>query len=176
MSENWEDAAENWIDENWIDDNAISNNVISNNIICNNVICPKINNLQQQEIEQSNQQSVHDLFTNSRIAESTQKQKQNQNKILKTANDYSNFAKDCSRIITLNKSTSNNVLCFVKTLIQELNIPNEQIEHLFSKPTIFSNKKSFTQKKKEIINHAEIFGEAEDEYDDEYLHLEDRYA
>ena len=154
------EPVENWDDEY---DTSISNNINSNKI------SPKINKQQQQEIDKSNQQSVHDLFIQSRVAET----KQNQNKILKTAIDYSNFAKDCSRIITLNKSTPNNVLCFVKTLIQELNLPKEHLDQLFSKPANIPSKKSFTQKKKEIINHAEIFGEAEDEYNDEYLHLED---
>ena len=167
MNEKYTDdtlPVENWDDEY---DTSISNNKNSNiNSIINS---PKINKQQQQDIDQSNQQSVHDLFA---VQSSIAEPKQN-NKILKSANDYSNFAKDCSKIIALNKSTSNNVLCFVKTLIQELNLPKEHLEQLFNKPTNIPCKKSFTQKKKEIINHAEIFGEAEDEYNDKYLHLED---
>jgi len=172
-------ADENWAVENWDDDEPLTNNTLTNSKI-NESDKQQYDKQQKEEIEQSNQQSVHDLFRGqSSIAEPKQNNQtthiQN-NKILKSANDYSNFAKDCSKIIALNKSTSNNVLCFVKTLIQELNLSKEHLDHLFSKSTIIPIKKSFIQKKKEIINHSEIFGEAEDEYNDDYLHLEDRYA
>jgi hypothetical protein len=175
-------ADENWTNgtltvENWDDDEPLTDNTLTNSKI-NNYDKQQYDKQQKDEIEQSNQQSVHDLFhEQSSIAEPKQNNQPNQNnKILKSANDYSNFAKDCSKIIALNNPSSNNVLCFVKTLIQELNLPKEHLDHLFSKSTIIPIKKSFTQKKKEIINHAEIFGEAEDEYNDDYLHLEDRYA
>jgi hypothetical protein len=152
-----------------------------------------VNQLKEQEkveIDRSNQETVHDLFQSNKlplIKESYLKENE-KNKVLISKQDYENYSKDCAIKLKANKASSLNILSFYKTLIDE-NKHKISVEHLNAllqhihqliddkkfKPIVEKDVKIGNDKKKQK-NYDEIFGSAENEYDDSYSNLEDKYS
>jgi hypothetical protein len=163
MNESWEDVEE------------------TTEIININKLSPE-KKREKEEIEKGNIQSVIELFKvipTSAVVTNVELNPVKQVTVLKTMSDYSQFSKECSRILVCNKATSLNVLSFLKTIIADSNLSIEQINSLLLYLSYLKEpiKKSSGQKKREIsiINHAEVFGEASI-LEDDYSNIEDKYA
>ncbi len=148
--------------------------------------------LLKEEMEQTNQQTVNDLFkVNSidkliSIKNTNTNTNTNTNANMKTKSDYTNYAKECSNKLKTNKATSIGLLSFCKTIIDEncLKLSCEHLEDLLEhihklkdsklfKPIVTSNK---SNKQNQQQNHKEVFGDCTDEFDEEYLRIESNYT
>jgi len=146
----------------------------------------------KEEIERTNQQTVNDLFkvnnsstsssaklSSIKIANTT-----NSNAI-KTKSDYINYAKECSNKMKSNKATSISILTFCKTVVDEncLRVSAEHLEDLLEHIYKLKESKLFKPiNKTEQIkiqkqfqqNHKDIFGDCEEQFNEEYLRIEDK--
>ena len=157
----------------------------------------------KEEIERTNQQSVNDLFkvhstgtgsgsgsgsgTGSGIGTGSGTGSIN---TMKTTLSYTNYAKECSNKMKTNKSTSQNILTFCKTIIDEncLKISVDHLEELLEhihklkesklfkpigKTTQQKDKKEKEQKDKQ--HHEEIFGDCTGDFNEEHLRIENHF-
>ena len=134
----------------------------------------------KEEIERTNQQAVNELF-NIKVTTNTPTNTIN----MKTKSDYTNYAKECSNKLKTNKATSQGLLSFCKTIIDEncLKLSCEHLEDLLEhihklkesklfKPIVTSNQLN----KQTQQNHKEVFGDCTDEFEEEYLRIESNYT
>ena len=143
----------------------------------------------KEEIERTNQQTVNDLFKVKSTGTTISNTTSTFNTIInmKTKLDYTNYAKECSNKMKSNKATSQNILVFCKTIVDEncLRISAEHLEDLLEYIHKIKESKSFkpiaqvnnnNQIKIKQQNHKEIFGDCTDEFDEEHLRIESNYS
>ena len=150
----------------------------------------------KEEIERTNQQTVNDLFkvnnssanklpsiknvTNASTNAST-------NAAIKTKGDYINYAKECSNKMKSNKATSISILTFCKTIVDEncLRISAEHLEDLLEHIHKLKESKLFKPinkaeqikiQKQSQQNHKDIFGDCTENFEEEHLRIESKYA
>jgi hypothetical protein len=149
----------------------------------------------KEEIERTNQQTVNDLFkvNNNTDKLSFIKNVTNAptnaptNAAIKTKSDYINYAKDCSNKMKSNKATSISILTFCKTIVDEncLRISAEHLEDLLEHIHKLKESKLFKPinkaqqikiQKQSQQNHKDIFGDCEEQFNEDYLRIESKYA
>ena len=146
----------------------------------------------KEEIERTNQQTVNDLFkVNSSSAKlfsiKNEPTNASTNALIKTKTDYINYAKECSNKMKSNKATSISILTFCKTVVDEncLKISAEHLEELLEHIHKLKESKMFKsinkveqikiQKHIQQQNHAEVFGDCTEDFEEEYLRIESKY-
>ena len=146
----------------------------------------------KEEIERTNQQTVNDLFkVNSSSAKlfsiKNEPTNASTNALIKTKTDYINYAKECSNKMKSNKATSISILTFCKTVVDEncLRISTEHLEDLLEHIHKLKESKMFKsinkveqikiQKHNQQQNHAEVFGDCTEDFEEEYLRIESKY-
>ena len=147
----------------------------------------------KEEIERTNQQSVNDLFNSSANKLPSIKNVTNAstnastNAAIKTKGDYINYAKECSNKMKSNKATSISILTFCKTIVDEncLRISAEHLEDLLEHIHKLKESKLFKPinkaeqikiQKQSQQNHKDIFGDCTENFEEEHLRIESKYA
>jgi hypothetical protein len=146
----------------------------------------------KEEIERTNQQTVNDLFkVNNSSANKLPSIKNvtnaSTNAAIKTKSDYINYAKECSNKMKSNKATSISILTFCKTIVDEncLRISAEHLEdllehiHKLKESKLFKpiNKTDQIKIQKQFQqNHKDIFGDCTEDFEEEHLRIESKYA
>ena len=147
----------------------------------------------KEEIERTNQQTVNDLFkVNNSSANKLPSIKNtltnaSTNAAIKTKGDYINYAKECSNKMKSNKATSISILTFCKTIVDEncLRISAEHLEdllehiHKLKESKLFKpiNKTDQIKIQKQFQqNHKDIFGDCTEDFEEEHLRIESKYA
>ena len=109
------------------------------------------------------------------------------NASIKTKIDYINYAKECSNKMKSNKANSFSILTFCKTVVDEncLRLSAEHLEDLLEHIHKIKESKLFKPinkaeqikvQKQSQQNHKDIFGDCEEQFNDEYLRMESNYA
>ena len=136
----------------------------------------------KEEIERTNQQSVNDLFKVKTTATAT-----NTFTLMKTNSAYTTYAKECSNKLKSNKATSLSILNFCKTIVDEncLRISAEHLEDLLEHIHKLKESKLFKPinkpeqikiQKQSQQNHKDIFGDCTEDFEEEHLRIESKYA
>ena len=135
----------------------------------------------KEEIERTNQEDVNNLFNVKNTNNTSVNVNMNMNP--------KNYAKECSNKMKSNKATSQHIIVFCKTIVDEncLRITTEHLEELLEhihklkeykmyKPINNTEQLKIQKQKVNHQNHKEIFGDCTEDFEEEHLRIESKYA